>query len=409
MPAMSPTMTEGNIASWRVKEGDSFAAGDVLLEIETDKAQMDVEAQEDGMLFKITQQDGSKAVKVGARIAVLAESGDDLSTLEMPAEESSKQSQPETKEKSPQEETKAGVDKSRSSESQAEAPPTSKSGSDSSVTSTSSQQTSTTSGQPRKQSYPLYPSVQHLLKDNGLTKEDADKIPATGPNGRLLKGDVLAYVGSIDKDYSAKQSKRIQKLGHLDLSNIEIAPSKKPEAKKQTPESEMSSLPQETEIAMHISLSAVIATQKRVQDTLGVKLPLSVFISRASELANEDLPLSARKPDADDLFYSVLGLDKVVPRSSRGNYFPAVTGLPPSIPRALTPLPRKADVFDELIGTKARSRTASALPPLIGAQGVAAPMNIFSVVARPGEERRVEAYLEKMKLVLEAEPGRLVV
>lgn len=54
MPAMSPTMTEGNIAAWKVKEGDSFSAGDLLLEIETDKAQMDVEAQEDGVMAKIT-------------------------------------------------------------------------------------------------------------------------------------------------------------------------------------------------------------------------------------------------------------------------------------------------------------------------------------------------------------------
>src|SRR5271170_1567578 len=65
MPAMSPTMTEGNIGSWKIKEGiqfkilptnrsgESFHAGDVLLEIETDKAQMDVEAQEDGLLAKI--------------------------------------------------------------------------------------------------------------------------------------------------------------------------------------------------------------------------------------------------------------------------------------------------------------------------------------------------------------------
>lgn len=54
MPALSPTMTEGNIAAWKIKEGDSFSAGDVLLEIETDKAQMDVEAQDDGILAKIT-------------------------------------------------------------------------------------------------------------------------------------------------------------------------------------------------------------------------------------------------------------------------------------------------------------------------------------------------------------------
>jgi pyruvate dehydrogenase E2 component (dihydrolipoamide acetyltransferase) len=53
MPAMSPTMTEGGIAQWKMKEGDTFTAGDVLVEIETDKATIDVEAQDDGVLAKI--------------------------------------------------------------------------------------------------------------------------------------------------------------------------------------------------------------------------------------------------------------------------------------------------------------------------------------------------------------------
>lgn len=53
MPAMSPTMTEGSISEWKLKEGDSFAAGDVLLSIETDKASIDVEAQDDGIMGKI--------------------------------------------------------------------------------------------------------------------------------------------------------------------------------------------------------------------------------------------------------------------------------------------------------------------------------------------------------------------
>ena len=86
MPALSPTMTEGNIASWKIKEGESFTAGDVLLEIETDKATMDVEAQDDGILFKIIQGNETKGVKVGERIAVTAEEGDDINSLEMPAE-----------------------------------------------------------------------------------------------------------------------------------------------------------------------------------------------------------------------------------------------------------------------------------------------------------------------------------
>ncbi|KAF9512353.1 hypothetical protein BS47DRAFT_1486294 [Hydnum rufescens UP504] len=79
MPAMSPTMTEGGIASWKKKEGDSFTSGDVILEIETDKATMDVEAQDDGVLAKIIAADGSKNIAVGSTIAILAEEGDDLS------------------------------------------------------------------------------------------------------------------------------------------------------------------------------------------------------------------------------------------------------------------------------------------------------------------------------------------
>ena len=83
MPALSPTMTEGNIANWRIKEGESFSAGDVLLEIETDKATMDVEAQDDGIMVKIMQGSETKGVKVGERIAVTAEEGDDINTLEI--------------------------------------------------------------------------------------------------------------------------------------------------------------------------------------------------------------------------------------------------------------------------------------------------------------------------------------
>ncbi|KAG6832449.1 hypothetical protein H0H92_001495 [Tricholoma furcatifolium] len=79
MPAMSPTMSEGGIASWKKKEGEAFTSGDVLLEIETDKATIDVEAQDDGILAKIIAPDGTKGVQVGSAIAVVAEEGDDLS------------------------------------------------------------------------------------------------------------------------------------------------------------------------------------------------------------------------------------------------------------------------------------------------------------------------------------------
>ena len=65
MPALSPTMTSGNIGTWQKKAGDSIAPGDVLVEIETDKAQMDFEFQEDGVLAKILKDSGEKDVAVG--------------------------------------------------------------------------------------------------------------------------------------------------------------------------------------------------------------------------------------------------------------------------------------------------------------------------------------------------------
>ena len=65
MPALSPTMTAGNIGVWQKKPGDSIAPGDVLVEIETDKAQMDFEYQEEGVLAKILKQTGDKDIAVG--------------------------------------------------------------------------------------------------------------------------------------------------------------------------------------------------------------------------------------------------------------------------------------------------------------------------------------------------------
>ena len=65
MPALSPTMTSGNIGAWQKKVGDTLAPGDVLVEIETDKAQMDFEFQEEGVLAKILKDAGEKDVAVG--------------------------------------------------------------------------------------------------------------------------------------------------------------------------------------------------------------------------------------------------------------------------------------------------------------------------------------------------------
>jgi len=79
MPALSPTMEEGTLAKWLVKEGDEVKSGDILAEIETDKATMEFEAVDEGTIAKILVPEGSEGVKVGAPIAILAAEGEDAS------------------------------------------------------------------------------------------------------------------------------------------------------------------------------------------------------------------------------------------------------------------------------------------------------------------------------------------
>ena len=76
MPALSPTMTEGKLAKWHVKVGDTVKAGQVICEIETDKATMEVEAVDEGKVGQIVVPEGTEAVKVNAVIAVLLEEGE---------------------------------------------------------------------------------------------------------------------------------------------------------------------------------------------------------------------------------------------------------------------------------------------------------------------------------------------
>lgn len=378
MPALSPTMTEGNIANWKVKEGDVFSAGDVLLEIETDKASMDVEAQDDGIMAKIILGDGSKQIQVGTRIGVLAESGDDLSILEIPAEENA-----------PKQESKKAEDAPSSARDEASPPP--------------KKQKAPSSTAAKAQTKPLLPSVEHLIHAEGLDMSEVSKMTPTGPNNRLLKGDVLAYIGSIKASYPADLATKINKLSHLDLSNIKLAAPlpapKKAEAKK--PEA-----PQVSQVKLSISMAEVSKVQSRIQSTLGVFMPLSTFIARATDLANDDLPRSkTAKPSSTELFNDILGLS-TVSTPVRGSFMPQISAFPQTaldtVPRA--PASRKSDIIDILSGKKEIKKSASAarLP------GLAANVNVFSVQVPKGDEKRAKVFLERIKAVLESEPGSLV-
>jgi pyruvate dehydrogenase E2 component (dihydrolipoamide acetyltransferase) len=83
MPALSPTMSEGNIISWSKKEGDKVKVGDIICEIQTDKATIGFESQEDGYLAKILIPGESKGVEVGKLIGLLVEEKEEIKTLDV--------------------------------------------------------------------------------------------------------------------------------------------------------------------------------------------------------------------------------------------------------------------------------------------------------------------------------------
>ncbi|KAG6017396.1 hypothetical protein E4U43_001489 [Claviceps pusilla] len=406
MPALSPTMTEGNIASWKIKEGETYSAGDVLLEIETDKATMDVEAQEDGIMMKIMAPDGAKAVQVGARIAVLAEAGDDIKTLEIPKDQQAEQQQQQRAEQ--QSSSSYGSSASASTK-------VSKDQQSSSSSPNKPAAVDAAGNQAYEPRYPLMPSVETLVHQHGLSKEDLTKIKPTGPNGRLLKGDVLAHLGSISADSPATLSSMFKKLAHLDLSNIKVAEKKPAVSAAQTPKAQPAPpqvLP--SEINVPVSLAKVVEVQHRIQETLGVFMPLSTFISRAAEVANDNLPPAKRAPTANELFDQVLGLDKVKVAASgtRGVYQPQISAVPPSSlldrPTQATSSSKKPDVFDFLTSTPKNKKKAVRAPSISTVPGLSSGLNVFSLVVPREEEHRAHMFLERCKAILEEEPGRLV-
>jgi len=152
------------------KEGEAFAAGDVLLEIETDKATIDVEAQEDGILAKIISQDGAKNVQVGSTIAVLAEEGDDLSGAAAFASQASPASE--------------------APKSEVRTPETPKPEPTPSTSATTVKPQSTRAELPTGDRIFASPIAKKIALEKGIP---LSKIKGTGPEGRIIREDVEKY------------------------------------------------------------------------------------------------------------------------------------------------------------------------------------------------------------------------
>jgi pyruvate dehydrogenase E2 component (dihydrolipoamide acetyltransferase) len=165
MPALSPTMTEGTLARWLKKQGESVKAGDIIAEIETDKATMEVEAVDEGVLGKILVPDGTEGVKVNAPIAILVAEGEALpSDVAAPVTGAPGPAQPVAK---PQ-----GA-AATASEAKAPAQPAARSA-------------PPAPGGDRIFASPL---AKRIAKENGV---DLAGLKGSGPNGRIVRADVEA-------------------------------------------------------------------------------------------------------------------------------------------------------------------------------------------------------------------------
>ncbi len=169
MPALSPTMEEGNLAKWLVKEGDKIGPGDVIAEIETDKATMEVEAVDEGTVAKIVVPAGTEGVKVNALIAILAGEGEDAAAAAKGADAAP------AKAEAPKQEAKA------------EAAPVAPKAADSASAAPAPSAAPAQAGN-RPFSSPL---ARRIAKDAGI---DLAAVEGSGPHGRVVKKDVEAAI-----------------------------------------------------------------------------------------------------------------------------------------------------------------------------------------------------------------------
>ncbi len=161
MPALSPTMEEGTLAKWLVNVGDTVNSGDIMAEIETDKATMEFEAVDEGVIVSIDVEEGTEGVKVGTVIATLAEEGEDPEEAKAAAKSAPEEAA------APTPEPAAKQDEPKAAPQPSSAAPSAKSASGDRIIAS--------------------PLAKRIAEQNGV---DLSAITGSGPNGRIVKADV---------------------------------------------------------------------------------------------------------------------------------------------------------------------------------------------------------------------------
>ncbi|GGA03978.1 acetyltransferase component of pyruvate dehydrogenase complex [Blastomonas marina] len=290
MPALSPTMEEGTLAKWLVKVGDTVAAGDIMAEIETDKATMEFEAVDEGTVAAISVDEGTEGVAVGTVIMTLAEEGEDLDEAKAAAGNSAPAPAPEKKEEA------ASADETAPpapSPKPAPAP---------------SQDVAKAPAAPTVDGERIIasPLARRIAEQNGV---DLASIKGSGPNGRIVKADVEgAKPGAAPaKDSAAPApapSAPVQQGGELDapyeahkLNNVRKVIAKRLTEAKQT-------IPH-IYLTVDVRLDALLDLRKQLNASLeadGVKLSVNDLLIKALARALQRVPSCNVSFQGDELF-----------------------------------------------------------------------------------------------------------
>lgn len=306
MPALSPTMTEGTLVKWHKQEGDEIVAGDVIAEIETDKATMEVEAVDEGRLGKILVPEGTEGVPVNQPIAILLEEGEDESALEglqqKPAVSAPEEKREERAE-APRAEIAEPVSAAATPSTPAAAAP------------------ATSAGQEKSgERIFVSPLARRMAEQAGL---DLRQLKGSGPKGRIVKADVEAALAGKPLEKAATRPAEVapptaapapaaapagpgaKELADLlglkyrqeSLTNMRRTIARRlSEAKQQVPH---------FYLTVDCEIDALLELRKQLNERTGgeVKISVNDFVIRAAALALKQVPEANASFDESGLLF----------------------------------------------------------------------------------------------------------
>jgi len=293
MPALSPTMEEGTLAKWLVKEGDSVESGDVMAEIETDKATMEFEAVDEGVIGKIIVPEGSTGIKVNEIIAILLEDGEDSSDIETNDAENKQDV----------------VDIIKNDEK---------------IPVVKSEKTGLSSSKERIFATPL---ARRIAK---YTNVDLANIKGSGPYGRIVKADVqsnnvnasekrpITQITSSVTSETIKTMYKDREFAEIPLDGMrKVIANRLTEAKQTIPH---------FYLRKSVNLDKLLIIRSEMNAGLidqGIKISVNDFIVKASSLALQDIP-QANVVWAQDRILQMTSSDVAVAVSVEGGLYTPV-------------------------------------------------------------------------------------